>query len=427
MQKIDRAAGTIRPFNEGDFTGCDIPDFPKWGARVPENAADYYTNENSITTSGLYLASQCYRYKVTGDNDALEQAHKAFNSLRIIYEMGVNDGQPGYLGKPYGFKISDITVCDQYIHASWGLFEFYDIAGDETKKIIEEMSVSFAQYWKGAGYRLVYHGNPWDMNGEMYSYNAILVMLNVVAWKYSKNDEFLSEAMMIFDRAKWHVETSVDQMKREIKKILDEIKAGKKVSKGMFNDQFLDYIGDDEFIFWEGNIHNQFVALSADIINRVLPDLLPGIADLTHKWMGIWEYGIGADLAPYYWYAYNAVTDGWRSLPLTPLLPKDEWEFEDRFSGYLSEIRWCEPLSRSMQAAEVAYIYAENEKKAEAKGLALKILNAIDETRMRWMFDFDGKQLQPELRHMYDILSSEVPSTWLATYWRGRLTGMIQV
>jgi hypothetical protein len=58
---------------------------------------------------------------------------------------------------------------------------------------------------------------------------------------------------------------------------------------------------------------------------------------------------------------------------------------------------------------------------ADARALALRMLESVDETRIRWMVDPDGKQIIPELSYMNDVLSSEMPATYLATYWRGRI------
>jgi len=61
---------------------------------------------------------------------------------------------------------------------------------------------------------------------------------------------------------------------------------------------------------------------------------------------------------------------------------------------------------------------------AQAKDLALRILQSTDENKLRWMLDLDGKQLLPHFRYMGQSLSSEMPATFLATYWRGRLENL---
>ena len=421
MQKID--GDEIRPLCDKDFEGCMAPDFSKWGPRAPESAAAYYTNENSISTSGLYLASQCYRFMVTGSEEALKETYKAFNSLWLIYKMNADEGQPGFMSKPYGFKISEQTSGDQYLHASWGLFEFYPMADAETQDKIKEMTVAFADYWRKVDYVLSYIETHWDMKNDVYDYNAILVMLNMVAWYYTKDQQYLDEANKLFKHAKWHYETVIDEVTNRYSKLLDDIKDGKETSKGHINDLFAEYLGDEEFLLWEMNIHCQFATVAADIICRIKPDFIAQyMPDLTVKWLDIWKLGV-EDYAGYYWYALNARTGKWRSIPITPLLPVEKWPYADKFMGYLSQIRWGEPIARAMQTAEITYIYSE--KKEETRELAVNMLNAVDGTRLRWMFDFDGKQLLPDLRHTYNILSSESPATWLATYWRGRYIGIV--
>lgn len=423
MQKIDDDC--IRPFKEEDFIGCRETDFKKWGSGAPENSVAYYGNENSITTSGIYLAAQCYRYKVTGSGKALEQAYKAFNSLSEIYNLSAADGKPGFMCKPYGFKKSSQTSGDQYLHASWGLFEFYPIADEITRKRIVEMSVSFVDFFIKADYIHNYCGKDWDLKGDRQAYNAILVMLNMIAWYYTEKDIYLQAALKFLHNSIWQTETILDEVKAKYSGMLmnKDYKKPLKLTHG-FSKLFADYLQDDEILLWESNILAQFVLIAADIIYRIKPDLIAGhLSTLTSKWMGIWKYGVGSDFAPYYWYAVNMRTDEWRSLPLTPLIAEDKWPFGEKFMGYISQIRWGEPLARFMQASELAFIYSEN--KDEAKRLTLNILNAVDEHRIRWMFDFDRKQLLPDLSHMYNVLSSEVAPTWLASYWRGKLLGIV--
>ena len=86
---------------------------------------DYLHGENSITISGLYLAAQAYRLQVGEEPAAAEEAARAFRSLEIIYEMGVQAGSPGWMCKPYGFRPSNQTSPDQYLHACWGLYAYY--------------------------------------------------------------------------------------------------------------------------------------------------------------------------------------------------------------------------------------------------------------------------------------------------------------
>src|SRR5262249_44772252 len=143
--------------------------------------------------SGLYLASQSFRYEVTGSKAARDQARRAFHSLDLIFLMGERTGKPGWMSKPYGFRPSVQTSGDQYLGACWGLWTYYRIADPAERKRIEWMFISFADYWRGADYVLDYFGRRWDQKGDRDSYNAIYAMINACAYSFSKSAEHLKE------------------------------------------------------------------------------------------------------------------------------------------------------------------------------------------------------------------------------------------
>ena len=57
---------------------------------------------------------------------------------------------------------------------------------------------------------------------------------------------------------------------------------------------------------------------------------------------------------------------------------------------------------------------------ASLKGLAHASLAEKAEIRLRHMVDPDGQQLIQEISHHGEVLSSQMPGRYLATYWRGR-------
>ena len=54
------------------------------------------------------------------------------------------------------------------------------------------------------------------------------------------------------------------------------------------------------------------------------------------------------------------------------------------------------------------------------------MMASLDWKRLHWLFDADGTQLIPELSYYGECLSSEIPSSCLAAYWRGRCDGLWQ-
>ena len=419
MQKID--GGEIRPFEARDFEGYAVPDFTAYKENI--DAVGYYGNEDSIATSGIYLASQAFRYRTTGEAEALANCKKALKSIRLIYNLSADAGNPGFMCKPYGFQKTGQTSGDQYILCSFGLYQYYLIADEADRENIREMGVNFAEYWIRKDYVLDYFGNYWDMKGDRYSYNAIMTSLNAMAWYYSGDAKFLGEAEKWFKDARWHIDTNVEELRHTFEAQLNDIKSGKKVSKGVFQDNFGHLFKPEEFLFWEGNIHSNFVTIAADLIHSVKPDLFNLDMDgIISRWLSNFHYGV-EDYAPYYWYSIDITDNSWRKVGKTELLPKERWPFKEMFMGYMSEIRWGQPLARFMVVAAFAAVYCrEGDEKMK---IGTGIMNAVDEQRIKWVFDFDGEQLLPELRHMYDILSGEVPPAYLASYWMLRFNKKI--
>ena len=187
LLKID--GETIRPLNESDFPYKGVRhDYGQWRHK-PDGDWDLLNYENSITTSGLYLASQAWRYSATQEPDALDQAAKAFNSLDLICKLGEGDWRPGWMGKPYSGRISDQTSPDQYLDACLGMYHYHPHAPEKVRGRIEEMFVMFADYWQSVDYKLGYFGNAWDVKSSKGAYNLILLMINALAHRFSGRQE----------------------------------------------------------------------------------------------------------------------------------------------------------------------------------------------------------------------------------------------
>ncbi|MBO9608229.1 MAG: hypothetical protein J7639_19885 [Paenibacillaceae bacterium] len=410
LMKID--GDRIRPFAPEDFEGRDTFDYSQWRIK-PEGHWTMLDNENSITTSGIYLASQAYRYEATGDAAALEQAGKAFRSLELIYAFGVQDGRPGWMGKPYGFRLSDQTSGDQYLDALWGLFAYHRVAPEPHKRKIEQMVIGFADYWRSIDYKIVYITTFWDNKLEQHAYNMIFLAINSAAYAFSHDPVHLREAEFFIGRALWHEETNVDKWR-------NKHLAGNDAD-GKFNRLVAGYLQPGEHLCWESTIHSKFVAVGAEIVYLTNRELMGDKLEPTLvKWWSTWSLGIDDDLLPYYYFIVNALTGEWRPAPRTPRLPRDQWPLGHPFISYASQSRWMEPLCRFLFTSVLAASYGTSVKD-EAQALALRIMDSVDDVRMRWQYDPDGNQIIPELDYMNNVLSSEMPATFLATFWRGRL------
>ncbi len=417
MQKLEKH--DIRPFQASDFKYKTSIDGSVSKLKL-DGPHDYLHGENSITQSGLYLTSQSYRYKATTSSEALAQAQRAFASLDLIYRMGEKDGTPGWMGKPYGWRPSVQTSLDQYLHASWGLFTYHEIAPAPHRQRIEEMLIGFANYWRNADYVLSYFGNTWDVKGETDSYNAICAAINAVAYHFSKSPIHLQEFEKLMGRETWTKGTRIGAMRDSFQIKMKETGKAEVIPYSACFSLVKDLLKPGEFLCWETTIHSQFVMVAADLISHVMPDVLRGkLESIATMWWREWKYGIGTDFMPYYWFAVNLLDDTWRPLPSTKLLPKEQWLFGDPFTSYISQVRWMDPLARFMVASALAGKHAPGIAN-EAKSVATGMMASLDWKRLHWLFDTDGKQLIPELSYYGECLSSEIPSSCLAAYWRGR-------
>ncbi|WP_135557095.1 hypothetical protein [Paenibacillus cymbidii] len=415
LMKID--GEQIRPFEPKDCVGAETERFDRW--RYPlQGQWELLNNENSITTSGIYLASQVYRYKATGDEAALEQAGKAFRSLELIYALGEQAGKPGWMGKPYGFRLSEQTSGDQYLDASVGLFLYHGIAPEPHRRKIETMLIAFADYWRSIDYQIIYFTSTRNYKVDRLAFNSVVLMINLMAYRFSGNEVHLREAGYFMEQSRWHHENNQDAWKN---RVLHGVPIpNREETIRTFNKLLEGQLQDGEYLCWESTIHGKFVAKAAEIIAQLSPDWMKEKLEPTLvKWWSVWSLGIGDDLLPYYYFIYNAYDESWRPAPITPRLPEAERPLGKPFFSYTSQARWMEPLSRFMAVSVIAALRAPSIAD-DAKRLALRLMDSVDDVRIRWFYDPDGKQLIPELAYMNNVLSSEMPATYLATFWRGR-------
>ncbi len=396
LLKID--GDTIRPLNDSDFLykGCRH-DYSHWRYK-PDGDWDLLNYENSITTSGLYLASQAWRYKATEDPDALEQAAKAFNSLDLIWKLGDADGRSGWMGKPYSGRISDQTSPDQYLDACMGMYQYYPIATKPTQHHIAQMFVSFADYWRSVDYQLGYFGNKWDVKPSKGAYNLILLMINALGYRFSGQQKvYLQEFDRLYEYGTWQTETDLDERRKS---------------------------GERETLAWELTIHCKFAVAAAEIILDILPDRIrPDMESTVTTWWNIWEYGMREDLFGYYHYYVNLEDDTWHPAEKTEIKPRESWRFGCSFQAYTSKVLWLEPMNRTLYTCMSAIDHAPGIADA-ATVLAKRILDAVDSEHLRWIYDPDGNQLSKYDKSMDNCLSSEGPATVMLAFWRGRARGL---
>ena len=421
MMRLD--ADGLRPFVAADFVGKIGLD-ASVGKLKLDGPWDYLHGENSITASGLYLAAQTFRYEATHSKKALEQARQAFRSLDLIYRMGEEAGKPGWMGKPYGFRPSGQTSADQYLDACWGLWTYHRIASADDRRRIEQMFVSFADYWRRADYTLSYFGSHWDQKGDTGSYNAIFAMINACAYSFSRSPVHLQEFEKWMAIATWPKTTLLETLRANALRQFKEKGKAEVVPYSVAYPLAKDVLKPGECLCWETIIHAKFVVVAADlIVQSKTSDLSGQLANIVERWWGEWKYGMDDDFLAYYWFAVDLLNDSWRPLPSTKPLPKEQWLFGNPFMSSLSQVRWNEPLARFMVSSVIAAEHCPSNRK-QIQSIGRRMLESLDEVHLHWLVDLDGKQLPPEISYYGQCLSSEVPGSFLSAYWKGRRDGL---
>ena len=413
MQYLDEAG--IRPFVESDFPpGIPTP------TGTP-SAAAYLHGENSLMAAGWYLAAQSFRFRATQAPEALEQARKALRSLCIVYDLGVKAGRTGWMCKPYGFQYSEQTSGDQYLAACYGLYHFQALATPEEREQIRKMVCDFADYWISIDHVYTYHGNSWDQKCNLFGYNAIHLM--VCAWAYAISGDvvYRDKAEEFKERALWHKTTQIEQRREQANA---QIAAGEDLNlwanpRFPFANQFLQ---PGEILCWEQVSLSTFVFAAVDILQGTCPELLPAEpATFLDPWFHQWKYGMPEeDFHAYYWFAVDLVKDTWRPLPSTEPGPKEEWPFGNLLLSYVSQMRWNDPLARNMNNYSIALSLVP-ELREEAGRLIHCVMDKLKWQHLLWIYDPDGNQLLKDLRDRGRCLSSEVPASVLAAWWRLQL------
>jgi len=413
LMKIDGDA--IRAFQPSDFEGVTTFDFKGWRIK-PAGSWEYRNNENSLTTAGYWLAAQVERYHVTQEADALHHASRAYQCLDAIYKFGEEDGRPGWMGKPYGFKLSDQTSGDQYLFAAWGLAEYAKVAPKAEAARSREMLVGMANYWKQIDYKIFYLDHVWDNRENLHAYNAIFVYLNTLAYDITGEGKYLNEAREFRAAGKWDHETTLDEWKREA--------ATKDSNEWPPNRIVGDQLKPGEYLCWETTIHSLFTAVSATGTHHILPELVDreSLAQTLKVWLEPWTLGVEDDLLPYYFFLVNLNEGTWRPAQNSPKLPRSEWFLGSPGLSQTTTRRWTEPLGRTLVTAMLAGEHSP-EVAAEAKSVARRIMESINGTRMQWQIDPDGKQIAPDRHDVINTLSSEIPSAYVFSFWRGRRLG----
>ena len=376
---------------------------------------DFFTNENSITTSGSHLAAQSIRYQTTGEPSAIAAARVAYRSLRIVYGFGVEAGNAGFMGKPFHFEYSVHTTGDQYLHTMWGLWTFYPIASADEQAEIRAMFITMADYQIRVDYTIFNRsGGSWNNRLDGSDYNAIMAALVAVAYKFSGDTKYRDAYAFVVRSGNWQTHRRLDYIVEQFQKGTYKAKKWDQIAGAR--------VADGEFAHWEQIQHCQFTAISAAIIHECVPELFTQ-NDL-RRVLTLWwaDHSMGFDTQRWnylYWFLVSTKDRSWRPVEMTPRLLREEWMGGHPMLSFASKWVYGDCLARFQWTAMVVARHCP-EKREEAATFAATTLNKLSPRHLLWISDPDGRQVPPAVNYFTRFLSSEVPENMIASYWEGR-------
>jgi acyl-CoA thioesterase-1 len=171
---------------------------------IPRSAKPIWTNyENAGQASGNYLEALCAKAQITGDAQARELARRTVDAIVMLWENAAAAKHPnggsgrGWFPKPYaGIRdVGEMYECsaDQYCDVTLGLHSYYiTLASEQEKRKIEEIVISFADWWYDHDYCGVYLGQAiWWKRLEGHSLAAgFFLYLNALAYSWKPCRKF---------------------------------------------------------------------------------------------------------------------------------------------------------------------------------------------------------------------------------------------
>ena len=171
---------------------------------IPRRVKTTWVNyENAGQASGTYLEALCAKACMTDDPRVHEPARRTVDALVTLWENAAatmhpnGGGGSGWLPKPYAgiHDVAEMHECsaDQYCEVTLGLHSYYlTMASEREKKMIEEIIVSFADWWYDHDYCGVYFGQAiwWKRLDGHSMATGFFLYLNALAQSWSPSRKF---------------------------------------------------------------------------------------------------------------------------------------------------------------------------------------------------------------------------------------------
>ncbi len=201
---------TMAPWTNADFARTDqqrISD--KFRMRITDmfqnstDKAGCLTYENALMATGEFAQSQIIRYRVTKENAAREQAHRAIRGILAVIDEG-RHYMPGWLPKPFGgvrnARNSHELSVDQYTKAVVALHDWRPLADKAEQAVIDRFFIDAADFFIARKWRHAYrHRTIVTADTHLHAL-GLFVPLPVLAAKASGDDRYLAH-LATFDAA----------------------------------------------------------------------------------------------------------------------------------------------------------------------------------------------------------------------------------
>ncbi|MEN9938247.1 MAG: hypothetical protein RLZZ387_4826 [Chloroflexota bacterium] len=418
-------AGEPRPFRDEDLASQSVPH-----TSAGFSPAGYISGENSPWVSGLFLLSQCLRYQVTGEEQALGYAARAFGSLDIIFRLAEDAGQPGLLCKPYDWALSYETSPDQYVATMLGLWAYRALAGREARQRIDALLPAMADWWRERDYTIAYFERRFRILDDAY-HAPTMACLNALAFQVTADRRYMEESRRLLTLAgPWATRLDLERA-RMLAELRGELAAAQDIATAQSNRDLGDAAYDPARApFVVRNTENRaamwMMAAAADALFQHELSLGGLLQQAVARYFDHCRFGLREDLLSHYVVQVDLERNTWYPLvrPITP--ERRAWAARSGLSlfvAYDSEVCWADAAARIADIAVIGHLRAP----ALCPGaltLARTLLARLDDRRLHWMIDLDGQQLLPELRWMGESLSSDAPVFAVLAYWRARAHGI---
>lgn len=385
---------TLKPWTSADLgAGDDFIEAP------PFKAWEILNYENSGMTTGGYLAAQSFRWRVTGDPQALLRAGRSFTGICHIYDLG-RQQEEGYFPKTYGGRLSHEISTDQYLYAIKGMMSYLPVAPAEHARAIGWMIPRMVDFWVRRGYRHDYFSLK-DMLWPLGRFPSLLLAASVVSGesRYRQEADRLNREFCVYEQP---VESQILVRARQGAPFSQvEQRLGNRYSGAWLAEcSAMDIMELDECLQHSQN-HTQ------DWLGSMALSWKEGKLSLT-------DHGLCRA-----WTLYDPLT-GSADSPLPQWTGNADplgWSFLQWLGGYLSP--------RSAMLARVGVHVGKWLPDEGAAQTVRQILSSLSLDQMRHCIDPDGKQMLDQHRFLCHQVCVDSIVNWLWAYWQGRHEGII--